>query len=151
MRKPLHNLSLISLPLLVLLTATLFVTHRGEAQTTCCFDNRCDVFQDNGPEDMLCAFLRCSGSNHDRCPSTEASNTECERIPSTCEPGSEINAIGRMHCTDNSPNAKTAAYTYTCVHTAPGTETKESIYIVRGPTGCCPPATPTPTPTPCPA
>lgn len=127
MRKPLHNLSLISLPLIVLLTTALFVTHRGEAQTTCCYNNRCDVFRDNGPEDKLCAFLRCSGSNHDRCPSTEASNSECERIPSTCEPGSEINAIGRMHCTDNSPNAKTAAYTYTCVHTAPGTETKESI------------------------
>ena len=149
MRKLPHNLSLISLPLLVLLTVTLFVTHSGEAQTTCCYNNLCDVFEDNGPEDLLCVYLRCSGSNHDRCPSTESKNTECERIPSTCEPGSEINASGRMHCTDGSPNAKTAAYTYTCVHTAPGTETKESVYIVRGPTGCCPPASPTPTPTPC--
>lgn len=53
MRKPLHNLSMISLPLLGLLTAALFMTHGGEAQTACCFENRCDVFQDNGPEDML--------------------------------------------------------------------------------------------------
>lgn len=149
MRKSLHNLSLIVLPLLLLLTAALLVTHSGEAQSTCCYQNRCDVFQDNGPEDKLCAYLRCSGSNHN-CPSTESSVTDCERIPSTCEPGSEINSTGRMHCTDNSPNATMAAYTYTCVHTAPGTDTKESVYIVRGPTGCCPTATPTPTPTPCP-
>ncbi len=145
MRSPLRNLQLLALPLLILLTVTLFMTRGGEAQSTCCFENRCDVFQDNGPDDKLCAFVRCSGSSGS-CPSTSGSRNECERIPSSCEPGSEI--IDRMHCI---PGRADAAYRYTCVHTAPGTETKDITYVVRGPTNCCPPATPTPTPTPCPA
>lgn len=146
MRKPLQNLQLIALPLLILLTAALFMTRGGEAQTTCCYNYVCEVFQDNGPEDKLCATLHCSGHSPSCAADTSYSNTHCERIPTTCEPASEITT--RLHCADNSPNARTAAYTYDCVHT--GQDPKSITYVVRGPNNCCP-GVPTPTPTPCPS
>lgn len=94
MRRLSSTLSLLTLPLLILFMIALSITNTGEAQSSCCWTNICEVFPDNGPSDQLCATLHCSGFSHS-CPSTEDSLQNCERIPTTCEDGSVIDV--RMH------------------------------------------------------
>lgn len=133
---------LICVPLLTLLTVIFLIPDKSVAQSSCCFGNLCEVFQDNGPDDKLCAGLQCNGSST-ACPPQTGRSFGCENIPSNCGPGSAYDQ--RLSC---SPDKKTARYSYSCVQSDGNAIIR--IGTIEGPTDCCPTPTPTPAPTPCP-
>lgn len=101
MHDHLSRLTVLALLLIILMTCSIAFLDEGEAQTSCCFQNTCDVFPDNGPEDKLCSSLRCNGSNN-TCQ-TWFGRQGCEHVPSICGPGSFVDV--RMACKPDNKRA----------------------------------------------
>lgn len=108
MRRHLRGLAILALPLIIVLVVGIAILDEGKAQTSCCFQNTCEVFQDAGPDDKLCSTLRCNRSSNS-CQ-TWFGRHGCEHIPATCGPGSHLDR--RIAC---DPDLKKASWSYVCV------------------------------------
>lgn len=131
MQRILYTLSLLTLPLLLLLSLAVTMLNKGAAQTgTCTGNNVCEPFLDRSG--TQCVNLHCSIGINATCDFQR-----CVKIPLACGPDSYYDST--MTCSSTNQSASTSYYCAATDHSV--------IKFFTGP-ACNASPTPTPTPTP---
>lgn len=137
MHDHLHRLSILALPLSLIFSVAIIVSHVSSAQGPSCLGvNRCETWVSNGGT-VHVAALFCSQSRN----SASCNVQEMARIPTSCGSGSQY--LQSMTCDTNNLGAHTSYY---CAAT--DVAVLKAI-IGPGQCGAAPSPSPTPSPTPC--